>query len=87
MTMSTPSVEAIAMAIANYLDQHPDAADSAEGIQRWWIGSGFRDVSVEMVQSALGLLEARQVVKATAVQEGRRIYRRRGVGYKKPNLI
>ncbi len=74
--MTTSDEDAIAEAITNYLDRHPDAADSAEGIQRWWLGSEFDDVSVETVHRALGLLEARRIVKGTAVEGGRVIYRR-----------
>jgi len=74
--MSKTEVDATAEEITRYLEQHPDAADSAEGIQRWWLGSEENQVSFETVYRALCLLERRGVVRADMVEGGPVIYRR-----------
>jgi len=53
--------QAIAEDIARYLKRHPQAADSAEGIRRWWLGSG-RVESLEATECALDYLEKRGLV-------------------------
>ncbi len=50
----TPSV---AEAIRRYLSEHPQAADTAEGIQRWWLLPSFGEVSLATVEAALAMLE------------------------------
>lgn len=42
--MVTSDVEHIAYAIQDYLAAHPDGADNAEGVARWWLpGEGRGD--------------------------------------------
>lgn len=55
-------VRAIADEIARYLERHPGAADSAEGIRRWWIGRQRFEESLIATQSALDYLERQRVV-------------------------
>lgn len=45
------SVGEVAAAIARYLEQHPNAADTAEGIHNSWLGPGR--ASLAEVQDAL----------------------------------
>ena len=49
----------IADAIERYLTQHPEAADSVEGISTWWLSSQH---GTDAVLEALVQLEARGVV-------------------------
>ena len=49
--------------IRTYLRAHPRAADTAEGIQRWWIAPLFGEVSLWSVEQALLRLEHSGVVK------------------------
>lgn len=48
-------------AILRYLASHPDAADTSEGIAKWWLPSE-RGVDTEAVLSALARLEAQGLV-------------------------
>jgi hypothetical protein len=52
-----PDVHAVAAAILRYLDAHPLAADTAEGIQRWWLLPQYGEVSLHTVEAALAQLE------------------------------
>lgn len=49
----TPA-RSVADVIAAYVEQHPLAADSVEGIHLWWLDSLF---PLETTQAALELLE------------------------------
>lgn len=48
-------------AILRYLNSHPDAADTSEGIAKWWLPAELR-VDAETVHSALARLEAQRLV-------------------------
>lgn len=52
------SVKRAAIAILQYLRDHPRAKDNAKGIAQWWIGE---DQSV--VEKALSLLKERGVIE------------------------
>jgi hypothetical protein len=62
-------VLAIAREIERYLAEHPHAADTLEGIQRWWL----REHSAPQVARALDCLEARGTVTRSRVA-GKIIY-------------
>ena len=49
----------IADAIERYLTQHPEAADTVEGISTWWLSSQY---GTDAVLAALVELEVRGVV-------------------------
>ena len=57
-----PEVAAVALAIRLYLDEHPRAADTAAGIQRWWLLPSFGELSLATVEAALAQLEEEGVV-------------------------
>ncbi len=61
--------------IAYYLKNHPSAADSAEGIQRWWIPRQLCEAPLDLVQRALNRLEAEGMIERTVIG-GTVIYRR-----------
>ncbi len=70
---SDDRVTSIANQIEGYLQKNPSAADSAEGIQRWWI-QGW-EVSLDLVQQALDRLQAQGIIERTTIG-GTTIYRR-----------
>ncbi len=48
-------------AILRYLDSHPDAADTVEGIAKWWLPDGWC-ADTRSVQLALTRMEAQGLV-------------------------
>ena len=48
-------------AILRYLASHPDAADTSEGIAKWWVPTE-RGVDTDAVRSALARLDAQGLV-------------------------
>jgi Fe2+ or Zn2+ uptake regulation protein len=67
-------VGSIAAEIERYLARHPNAADSADGIHRWWLPTRFSEQPLESVESALELLVDRGAVTKTVLEGGRVIY-------------
>jgi len=59
MHPETPDAEVrvVAQALRDYLLQHPRAADTAAGIQRWWLLPSFGELSLATVEAALAQLE------------------------------
>jgi hypothetical protein len=55
---SRPEVREVAAAIRSYLIENPKAADTAEGIQRWWLAPQIGEVALEIVEAALAQLES-----------------------------
>jgi len=62
-------------AIHRYLNAHQDAADSAEGIARWWLPSMNVTASLPEVEAALEQLLTRGLVQKRTLADGRVIYR------------
>jgi hypothetical protein len=75
-TDDTRSVEALAREIQAYLDQHPAAADTLEGILAWWIARQRMAESADEVQQALDYLVSQQRIQAHHRQGGTVVYRR-----------
>ena len=61
--------------ISRYLEAHPGAADSVEGIVRWWLARQRYEFATHKVQEALNYLESRGVVRKSVSSGGRVIYR------------
>lgn len=61
--------------ISDYLQLHPNAADSVDGIRFWWLGPRRKDVSVDQVRRALAALVRKGVVRQTDLHDGHVIYR------------
>lgn len=75
-----PRVTALAAEILRYLDRHPNAADTIEGIAQWWLSTQRLHDSVAQVQAAVDALVDRQLVEALPTIGGRVRYRRRAAG-------
>ena len=67
--------EAVADVIQRYLVAHPQAADTVEGVTRWWIPRERLEESLARTEAALERLVARGVVERTEIG-GRVVYRR-----------
>jgi Fe2+ or Zn2+ uptake regulation protein len=69
---STPSE--ICQRILRYLQDHPEAADSLEGIASWWLPQSGQVESTEAVQEALALLVAQQRIARIDLADRRTLY-------------
>ncbi len=67
---------AIAEAIDRYVSEHPNAADTPEGIRSWWIGRDRALASLEDVQKALDHLVARGRLARVTLADGTTVYTR-----------
>ena len=57
----------VAQWIAEHLAAHPRAADTAEGIRRWWLAPQRGEVDPEVVQQAVMELERQGVVTSRSI--------------------
>lgn len=67
-------IAAVADVIKRYLDAHPNAADSVEGIAYWWLARQRLEDSKEIVEEALEHLVAEGEITKTATREGKTLY-------------
>ena len=72
--MPGAELDRVVAAIEAYLERHPEAADSADGIARWWLARDGMEDCVEDVRAALARLLDRGVVTARTLPSGERIY-------------
>lgn len=73
--MALPStISDIASAIGRYLADHPNASDSLEGVQRWWLREGAVEAPRLLVQQALDLLEKKGAVVKKLLPDGTVVY-------------
>ena len=64
----------IAKEIEKYLNDHPKAADTLEGITEWWLLRLRYRVSSIMVQQALEYLVSTSVVEINTNLNGNKVY-------------
>lgn len=74
MSESEDEITGIANRIDRYLQAHPNAADSAEGILRWWLTRQRLDESVQKVELALALLLHQGAIEKKMLIDGRVLY-------------
>lgn len=67
-------VRQIADQITRYLQNHPNAADTIEGIAKWWLPEQEVEASRGMVLQALIYLGSKSVVKCNANLSGNKVY-------------
>lgn len=65
-----------AEAIERYLSARPQAAETVEGITRWWLVRQQYEDSLDLVQEALDLLVERGEVEKLFISGGHPIYRK-----------
>lgn len=66
--------------IRQYLQAHPGASDTLEGITAWWLLRHRIDISLTEVQQAVNKLVAEGVIKESEGQDGRTVYALRDGG-------
>lgn len=69
-----PEQVAVARALVAYLQAHPLASDSVEGIHRWWLGSP--PVSLAALNRVLDWMRTHEVIEEVLAGDGRLRYRR-----------
>ncbi|MCX6142468.1 MAG: hypothetical protein NTZ35_04540 [Ignavibacteriales bacterium] len=72
--MAPPTKNEIAAGILTYLKQHPTAADTVEGIAKWWLLQPTLGQRVNTVEEVLHELEERSLVESI-ISRGKRLYR------------
>ncbi len=71
MSEANELVLAMAQEISHYLESHPEAADTLEGVVSWWLARQRYEYSYRMVRQALDHLIAEgRVAKQTTVGGG-----------------
>ncbi len=63
-----------AQEIRDYLRAHPNAADSAQGIAKWWLGRRRYEEAIETVRSALDYLVAEGTVIKRKTVSGETVF-------------
>jgi Fe2+ or Zn2+ uptake regulation protein len=74
MPTSRKTLIEIQTEVLGYLDEHPEAADSVEAIQRWWLLQRVARYSRDRVQRALDGLVAARLVERRVLGDGREVY-------------
>jgi CTP-dependent riboflavin kinase len=67
-------IHAIADEIRRYLSAHPDAADSRDGVLRWWLTRQRIEESADAVQRALEYLVSQGKITRKVMQDGTIVY-------------
>jgi hypothetical protein len=73
MAASEDEVRQLALEIRRYLQTHPCAADSAEGIAAWWI-AGAHHGGLAVVESALERLVGEGTMRKEVLPDGKTVY-------------
>ena len=76
MTTYSERIIVIAGIIERYVNDHPRAADTPEGIRSWWVAGRRHAESLDNVQSALDYLVALGRLSRVALPDGAMIYAR-----------
>jgi hypothetical protein len=69
-------VNTVAEEIARYLREHPDAADSFEGIRQWWLPRVRFQEATAQIEAALEELLEHGIVVRQVMPDGTILYRR-----------
>ena len=67
-------VHEIARALTHYIQRFPDAADSIEGMHRWWLSPFLSGEAQELVEAAVAQLVSEGVLRQMVLEDGRVIY-------------
>jgi Fe2+ or Zn2+ uptake regulation protein len=60
--------------ILGYLENHPDAADTVEGIRQWWLMNRIAEYSHDRVQTALNQLQEARLVESRRLGNERLVF-------------
>lgn len=74
MVENVSEIEDIARKIRRYLLDHPNAADSLEGIVHWWLVRQQVEFSAEKVKMALDYLVRNDLISKSTTVGGKVVY-------------
>jgi hypothetical protein len=80
MPIDKDEIAVLAEEIRLYLETHPAAADTLDGIVSWWLPGPRHPHAVESVERALDMLADAGVVEKVTRSDGHVIYRRAHLG-------
>jgi Fe2+ or Zn2+ uptake regulation protein len=72
--MKPPHHQALIDAILAYLSHHPQAADSADGVTRWWLARNGSGPSRLEVERALTKMVERGLLRSVELPDGTVLY-------------
>jgi len=74
--MSTPKkiLTDIQSEVLGYLEDHPDASDTVDGIRQWWLLRRLAQYSTDRVQAALDQLITAGFIETRQLDDGRCAY-------------
>ena len=75
MSDNDPAIHEIADEIRRYLSAHPNAADSREGVLRWWLTRQRIEESADTVQRALDHLVGQNLIHVQHLADGTVVFR------------
>lgn len=64
----------VIQAVLDYLVRHPSAADSAEGVARWWLIDLSEPVQPDAVKSALESMVQQGLLRTATLADGSTLY-------------
>jgi hypothetical protein len=74
LAFATRAMNTIARRILEHWDAHPHAADSAEGICRWWLNDDGEARAVEQVERVLDALVREGTARRVDLADGTTLY-------------
>ena len=60
--------------ILMYLEEHPDAADTIEGVRQWWLFQRMAAYSRDKVLVALDRLRNEGLIEAVTLSDGQKVF-------------
>lgn len=64
----------IQLEVLGYLEEHPNAADTAEGIRQWWLYQRMAKLSHVKVKEALDQLQNAELIDAQELDNGDKLF-------------
>lgn len=71
-----PQSHPLREALRSYLGRYPDAADSLEGISRWWLPEALRGTPTERLRAVLEELVVSGEMRCSTLLDGTQLYAR-----------